>query len=1337
MGVSGLWDLLSPVGHRVSNEHVRNKVLAVDISIWLTQFVKAMRDTEGINIRNAHLLGVLRRCIKLIFLAVKPVLIFDGDTPVLKRRTLAMRNATREIHAAKIRRLAEKLLLNRLKHSSLSRMLPNTSASKGDSAEPVRDSPDPHISPSNVDEIRPDASRPDYAGNHALPMNLAGGDDSDFDIDPEPEWEPIDLPDNLDDIDDGMLVGLPSSMQSEVLKQIKLQNRARHREQMLKRQDDAVAFSQSQIAGFLRNSALNRRLSRVRHVINQNSGASQRIASDSARQFVLKETPLDKDAALLDSDSDDDDDVLAQRGGAAAQSADLLKRIRAEKDAQRDWQVKIEERETRASKPSRRDISGVAWASKVLEGKGGLKLGGHQLVNPIHRKQDDISDDDLSDSLPPDSPNPVAKATANATSAADSDSEDEWEDGAVEEAPFEPQFSLPAFAALAGPRSKSDVKDSEKDGDFQNPGQQIMTNGETCALQPQNNAAGDLSVNRTVPRRMIDLDEDDVDLNGDHELHVDRKKDVIVVTVAKNGKSDDLERCVARPRMIDLDDDDDNDDDVDGGGDDANIVKGRNFINGRANIVDNEKSADLSKGLARRRMIDLDDGDDSDDGDCNKKGNISILDHVTPAQNDTSPKVGSGIVCHRMIDLDDYDDAEHEAYQNKDSISIAGRLKTVANGTSCRMTSPGNSDGITQKNEPVSSAGVLNGISKESKVDTPASKLIVAESSALPNVGNALVIDGALRRERVDVAAEIHPCTSLKQAVQEDHRKYKHCPSEDVDEIAPVLAADSGKQKCCQRDDKNEGDNEKTSRYLEEETEMQIAIAQSMEETNIGQGVRSELSSVLVTSRMSEAPSNILTEPMHDERANNRNANEHATASEKRNAISDAGITNNVTYQTFLQGGEPDEIEAALLSTEMQSPHSKEQQDKEVIERKEIAAPDVCNEVSGLSAGKTNADNGPAMSPEEIEMLQRELEAEEKDIRKQKSSHQAGLETVSDEMYSETRDLLKLLGIPYLQAPMEAEAQCAFLDMNKVVDGIITEDSDSFLFGAGTVYRQLFAEGKFAEVYEASDVLTKLGLGRDKLIRLAHLLGSDYTPGVRGVGVVNSMEILEAFPGEEGLQEFHEWVDKVTLLDEEPEEDVMSGTSQDAVRRRFCWKHRNVKRNWEIRDGFLNPAVSKEYMKPEINESREKFRWGAIDFDGLGKFCWDKFGWQADRFSNYIGPLRKELMERSGPQQRRIDEFFKPHRFAKIRSERLQKAVQGIVGHDAQDLMAAILPKIPKKKRNAVTYVPQDTSGEEEAQMLKALDEVEKKNDEQKALNARNKWKEPSEGGRPKKRTRR
>lgn len=123
--------------------------------------------------------------------------------------------------------------------------------------------------------------------------------------------------------------------------------------------------------------------------------------------------------------------------------------------------------------------------------------------------------------------------------------------------------------------------------------------------------------------------------------------------------------------------------------------------------------------------------------------------------------------------------------------------------------------------------------------------------------------------------------------------------------------------------------------------------------------------------------------------------------------------------------------------------------------------------------------------------------------------------------------MLRLFGIPYITAPMEAEAQCAELVTLGLVDGVITDDSDTFLFGAERVFKNMFNQSKTVECFLLSDLDRELGLDRDTLIQLAYLLGSDYTDGLAGVGPVVAMELVREFPGKDGLWKFKEWWTKV------------------------------------------------------------------------------------------------------------------------------------------------------------------------------------------------------------------
>ncbi len=67
---------------------MEGKSMAIDSSIWIYQFQATMRDKDGRVLVNAHLVGFLRRICKLLFYGIKPVFVFDGGAPALKRMTI-------------------------------------------------------------------------------------------------------------------------------------------------------------------------------------------------------------------------------------------------------------------------------------------------------------------------------------------------------------------------------------------------------------------------------------------------------------------------------------------------------------------------------------------------------------------------------------------------------------------------------------------------------------------------------------------------------------------------------------------------------------------------------------------------------------------------------------------------------------------------------------------------------------------------------------------------------------------------------------------------------------------------------------------------------------------------------------------------------------------------------------------------------------------------------------------------------------------------------------------------------------------------------------------------
>jgi len=128
---------------------------------------------------------------------------------------------------------------------------------------------------------------------------------------------------------------------------------------------------------------------------------------------------------------------------------------------------------------------------------------------------------------------------------------------------------------------------------------------------------------------------------------------------------------------------------------------------------------------------------------------------------------------------------------------------------------------------------------------------------------------------------------------------------------------------------------------------------------------------------------------------------------------------------------------------------------------------------------------------------------------------------VTGDMFQESQELLAALGLPVVQAPSEAEAQCAYMAKKKVVWASASQDYDSLLFGAPRLVLNLtlsqkrkIAGGKYVYIspylVELKDVLAKLELNQDELIVLGILVGTDYNPGgVHGIGPKKALKLLQ------------------------------------------------------------------------------------------------------------------------------------------------------------------------------------------------------------------------------------
>jgi len=131
---------------------------------------------------------------------------------------------------------------------------------------------------------------------------------------------------------------------------------------------------------------------------------------------------------------------------------------------------------------------------------------------------------------------------------------------------------------------------------------------------------------------------------------------------------------------------------------------------------------------------------------------------------------------------------------------------------------------------------------------------------------------------------------------------------------------------------------------------------------------------------------------------------------------------------------------------------------------------------------------------------------------------------LTDDMLADAKRLLSLLGIPYVEAPAEGEAQAAHMAKRGDVFAAGSQDYDSLLFGSPRLMRNLTITGRRKlprrkayvevkpEIIVLDEVLRSLGVSREQLIDIAILIGTDYNPGgVEGIGPKKAYALIKEY----------------------------------------------------------------------------------------------------------------------------------------------------------------------------------------------------------------------------------
>ncbi|MEZ7994693.1 MAG: hypothetical protein QMC52_06020 [Candidatus Poseidoniaceae archaeon] len=205
----------------------------------------------------------------------------------------------------------------------------------------------------------------------------------------------------------------------------------------------------------------------------------------------------------------------------------------------------------------------------------------------------------------------------------------------------------------------------------------------------------------------------------------------------------------------------------------------------------------------------------------------------------------------------------------------------------------------------------------------------------------------------------------------------------------------------------------------------------------------------------------------------------------------------------------------------------------------------------------------------------------------------------SPEMVEETKRLLDLLGVPWVAAKAEGEAQAAVMAANGQLDVVATQDWDAVLYGTPFLVRNLMNHGSksygkvvTAEKIMLQDVLKENQISRQQLVDLAIMIGTDFHPGIKGIGPKTGLKLIKEFNTIEAI----------------------CAAKDKEVPQRLD----------EIREIFHNHPVnqvSDEDLKP-----------GVIDVAGLNKFLMEERQFSQRRMDNAFDKLRAGGLIREGGQ---------------------------------------------------------------------------------------------------------
>jgi len=243
--------------------------------------------------------------------------------------------------------------------------------------------------------------------------------------------------------------------------------------------------------------------------------------------------------------------------------------------------------------------------------------------------------------------------------------------------------------------------------------------------------------------------------------------------------------------------------------------------------------------------------------------------------------------------------------------------------------------------------------------------------------------------------------------------------------------------------------------------------------------------------------------------------------------------------------------------------------------------------------------------------------------------------------------LLRLMGVPIVEAPGEAEAQCASLCKNHKAYAVASEDMDTLTFGAPRFLRHVtdlsFKKSPVTE-FEVPKVLEELGLTMDQFIDLCILSGCDYCENIKGIGGQRALKLIRQ----------HGCIEEVVL---------------NLKQTRF-----NVPEDWPYQE------VRTLFKEPNVCTGIPDFMWTSPDSQGLMDFLSTENSFSPDRVAKVV---EKITVARDKYSPGRL-KLLTP--VASLPGSHTEKEPTCILGSPGQGLKIRSAPQVCNSSRSGLRY---------------------------------------------------